>query len=122
MPVNHYALTKVWSEVTGDMYARGHNLSVISVRIGWLPRNPDEAARLKESRIGPDCFFSHEDAKRFHLCCVEADAPPPGQSIILFATSKPARQARMDLAPAKDLIGYEPQDVWPEGLPFKVEA
>ncbi|MGE3913751.1 MAG: NAD-dependent epimerase/dehydratase family protein, partial [Chloroflexota bacterium] len=45
-PINHYALTKVWAEATGDMYARVHNLSVISVRIGWLPRDTADARRL----------------------------------------------------------------------------
>ena len=33
-PTNHYALTKVWAESMGDMYARVHDLSVINVRIG----------------------------------------------------------------------------------------
>ena len=117
-PVNHYALTKVWAEVTGDMYARVHNLSVISVRIGWLPRNPDEAKRLNESHIGPDTFFSHRDAQRFHQCCVESPTPAPGESVVVFATSKPKRIERMDLEPARRILGYEPQDVWPEGLPY----
>lgn len=121
-PVNHYALTKAWAEIAGDMYARVHNLSVISVRIGWLPRNPDEAARLVQSPIGKDVFFSHEDAKRFHERCVESEAPAPGESVILFATSKPLDQERLDLEPSRRIIGYEPQDTWPEGLPFAVEA
>lgn len=120
-PVNHYALTKAWAEIAGDMYARVHNISVISVRIGWLPRNPDEAKRLVESPIGPDVFFSHEDAKRFHERCVESEQPAPGQSVILFATSKPLRQERLSLESAKQVIGYEPQDTWPAGLPFQVE-
>lgn len=119
-PVNHYALTKAWAEVAGDMYARNCGFSVISVRIGWLPRNPDEAAKLVANAHGPDVFFSHEDAKRFHERCVESPTPGPGESAILFATSKPAKFERLDLDPAKQIIGYEPQNVWPEGLPFKV--
>ena len=43
-----------------------HNLSVISVRIGWLPRNTEEARRLAASERGPDVFFSHDDSNRFH--------------------------------------------------------
>lgn len=120
-PINHYALTKAWAETTGDMYARCHNISVICVRIGWLPRNPREAANVAASRVGPDIFFSHEDAKRFHERCVESENPPRGESVILFATSKPRSIARYDLEPARQIIGYEPQDVWPEGLPFAVE-
>ena len=120
-PNNHYALTKAWSETAGEMYARVHNLSVISVRIGWLPRNREEAAVLQSRPIGPDIFFSHDDSNRFHTCCIESPNPAPGQSVILHATSIPAHFERMDLEPARRVIGYEPQDVWPQGLPFAVE-
>lgn len=120
-PVNHYALSKAWAELMGDMYARCYNFSVISVRIGWLPRNPQEAKRLVESKIGPDVYFSHEDAKLFHQCCVESPQPQPGQAVILFAASKPLRVPRLDLELAHQVIGYEPQDTWPAGLPFSVE-
>ncbi len=120
-PVNHYALTKVWGEVMGDMYARTHQLSVINVRIGWLPRNAEEAQRLLESKNGPDVFFSHADSNRFHERCVEAENPPPGECVTLFATSRPLHVARLDLEPARRIIGYEPQNVWPEGLPYSVE-
>ena len=119
-PVNHYALTKAWSEITGDMYARVHNLSVISVRIGWLPRNLDEARVLANSPVGPDFFFSHNDSNRFHALCVESPNPPPGQSVILHASSRPAKLERMELEPARRVIGYEPEDTWPAGLPFEV--
>ncbi len=120
-PVNHYALTKVWAEVMGDMYARVNGLSVISARIGWLPRNPVEAKRLVESKIGPDVFFSHADAQRFYERCVESPEPGPSQSAIVFAVSKPKYVERLELEPARRILGYEPQDTWPEGLPFALE-
>ena len=119
-PVNHYALTKVWGEVAGDMYARVHNLSVISVRIGWLPRNAEEAQNLVNSKVGKDMYFSHDDAKRFYERCVESENPPAGESAILFAASATEGTPYMDPAPARQVIGYVPQDVWPEGLPFDV--
>ncbi|MEM7126899.1 MAG: NAD(P)-dependent oxidoreductase [Chloroflexota bacterium] len=121
-PVNHYALSKAWAEIAGEMYARNHGFSVISVRIGWLPRDPDEAANLASRDFGPDVFFSHEDAKRFHERCVESPTPGPGKSAILFATSKPLNTERLELEPARRIIGYEPQDVWPEGLPYEVKV
>lgn len=120
-PVNHYALTKVWAEVMGDMYARVHHISVINARIGWLPRNPEEAERLMKSHIGRDVFFSHRDAQRFHERCVESEQPAPGEAVTVFAISKPKYQPRLDLEPARRILGYEPQDVWPQGLPFAVE-
>lgn len=119
-PVNHYALTKAWTEVAGDMYARVHTLSVISVRIGWFPRNTEEARRLAASADGPDIFLSHSDSNRFHALCVESPNPPPGTSVILHASSRPAGTPRMDLEPARRVIGYVPQDTWPEGVPFPV--
>jgi uronate dehydrogenase len=120
-PVNHYALTKAWAELAGDMYARVHNLSVISVRIGWFPRNTGEAVRLAASEFGRDIFLSHRDSNRFLALCVESDQPPPGTSAVVQAASRPTRAPRMDLEPARRVIGYEPQDTWPEGLPFPVE-
>ena len=117
-PVNHYALTKAWAETAGDMYARVHSLSVISVRIGWLPRNTEEARRLAASERGRDIFLSHDDSDRFLTLCVESPNPAPGTSVILQATSRPAGQPRMDIELARQVIGYVPKDTWPEGLPF----
>jgi uronate dehydrogenase len=120
-PVNHYALTKVWSEAAGDMYARVHGLSVISVRIGWFPRNTEECIRLAASPFGRDIFLSHDDSDRFLALCVEAENPLPGESVIVSAASKPVGIGRLDLTLAKEVLGYEPQDTWPEGLPFPIE-
>jgi nucleoside-diphosphate-sugar epimerase len=121
-PVNHYALTKVWAEVMGDMYARNHDISVINARIGWLPRNAKEAKALAEAKIGPDVFFSHRDAQLFFERCVESSEPRPGRAVTVFAISKPKHIERLDLEPARTLLAYEPQDVWPEGLPFALES
>jgi uronate dehydrogenase len=117
-PVNHYALTKVWAEVTGDMYARVHNLSVITVRIGWFPRNTGECIRLAASPFGKDIYLSHRDSDRFFALCVESENPPRGKSVVLQAASRAATSPRMDLELAREVIGYEPRDVFPEGLPF----
>ena len=118
-PINHYALTKVWAEEMGDMVARVHGISVVNVRIGWLPRNPGEADRLKASSIGPDCYFSHADAQLFYERVVEAANPAAGESVTVFATSKPAKIERMDLEPARRILGYEPRDLWPNGLNYE---
>ena len=118
-PVNHYALAKVWAEEMGKMYARVHNMAVINVRIGWLPRNPGEANRVKASSLGPDCFFSHADAQRFFERVVESPNPKPGEAVTVFATSIPARTERLDLEPARRILGYEPKCVWPDGLNYE---
>ncbi len=118
-PTNHYALTKVWAEEMGKMYARVHGMSVINVRIGWLPRNPKEADGLKSAEQGPDVFFSHADAQRFYERVVESPTPGPGEAVTVFAISNPAHKERLDLEPARRILGYQPQDVWPDGMNFE---
>ena len=120
-PTNHYALTKAWAELLGSMYARCYGLSVISARIGWLPRNTEEARRLARHPIGPAVYLSHEDAKRFFERCVESPTPGPSESAIVFATSRPPAREILDMEPARRVLSYEPNDMWPEGLPFPVE-
>jgi hypothetical protein len=39
--------------------------------------------------------------------------------VTVFATSRPARIERMALEPARRILGYEPQDVWPNGLNYE---
>jgi hypothetical protein len=63
-------------------------------------------------------YLSHFDCNRFFERCVEADGPARGTAVIVQAASRPTGIARMDLAPARDEIGYLPRDTWPEGLPF----
>ncbi len=120
-PTNHYALTKVWAEDIGEMYARVHELSVINVRIGWFPRNTDEARRLGQYEHGPRVYFSHSDACLFFERCVESIDPKAGECVTVFATSLPATTMRLDLGPAREVLGYEPRDTWPVGMPFPHE-
>lgn len=122
MPRDHYALTKAWMEITGEMYARMYDLSVVNARIGWLPRHREGAERLVQSEIGPDFFLSHDDAGRFFERAVEADRPARGECATLFVTSRPKNTLRLDLDASRETIGYEPVDTWPEGLPFDVSG
>ena len=121
-PRDPYALTKAFMETTGDLYARVHSLSVINARIGWLPRHPEGAESLSRSERGPDYFLSHDDAGRFFERAVESERPVRGECVTLFATSKPKKITRLDLGPSREVIGYEPADTWPEGLPFKLNV
>ena len=115
--INHYALTKLWAEDIGEMYARVYGLSVVAARLGWLPRSKPHAAELLASTLGTDVYLSHTDAGRFFTACVEAELPP-ARFEVLFATSKPADKPRIDLTRTKDVLGYQPQDTWPAGQPF----
>jgi nucleoside-diphosphate-sugar epimerase len=117
-PRNLYALTKAWGEMMGDMYAVLYNLSVIHVRIGWLPRSQQQAEAIARSEYAQNIYLSYADAQRFFIRCVESEVPAAGESIVVFAGSKTAEIPHMDLEPARTLLGYVPQDRWPENMPF----
>lgn len=117
-PRNLYALTKAWGEMMGDMYAALYNLSVIHVRIGWLPRSQQQAEAIARSEYAQNIYLSYADAQRFFIRCVESEVPAAGESIVVFAGSKTAEIPHMDLEPARTLLGYVPQDRWPENMPF----
>lgn len=119
-PRNLYALTKAWGELMGDMYARVHGMSVINVRVGWLPRSLQQAQAIATSAYAQNIYLSYADAQRFFERCVESEVPAPGEQIVLFAGSKTAEIPHMDLEPARRLLGFEPQDRWPENMPFTV--
>jgi nucleoside-diphosphate-sugar epimerase len=115
--INHYALTKLWAEGIGEMYSRVHNMTVIAARLGWLPRSVDHAQELAASSWGPDVYLSHGDAGRFFRACVETELDE-GQFEVLFACSKSVKFDRLDLEPTTRILGFEPEDTWPDGQPF----
>jgi len=114
-PSNHYALTKVWAESMGEMYARKFGMSVICVRIAWMVRNLTEAHKMNAMNR-PDLYLSPGDAGRFFAQAVEASAV---DYAVLYAASCGGERL-YDMEPSRRLIGYVPQDRWPFGLPFQV--
>jgi nucleoside-diphosphate-sugar epimerase len=118
-PRNLYALTKAWGEIMGDMYAKMYDLSVINVRIGWLPRSLQQAQAIASSEHAQNIYLSYADAQRFFTRCVESEVPAAGESIVVFAGSRTAEVPHMDLEPARSLLGYIPQDRWPENMPYR---
>ena len=118
-PRNWYGSAKVLAEVAGQVYAHVHGLSVIVARLGWCPRDKQHAEELSHDEVGKDVYFSPADAGRFFVCAVEA--PLSGPYCVVFATSKPLRQTRFDASGARDLLGYEPQDTWPQGTEIVTE-
>ncbi len=112
-PRNWYASAKVMAEAAGQVYAHVHGLSVIVARLGWCPRDKRHADELALDEFGKDVYFSPGDAGRFFACA--AEAPTDINYCVVFATSKPVRRERYDIATARSLLGYEPLDTWPEG-------
>jgi len=119
-PRNLYALTKAWGEIMGEMYAKQYNLSVINVRVGWLPRSLQQAQAIAASEHAQNIYLSYSDAQRFFERCVESEVPAAGESIVVFAGSRTAVVPHMDLEPARVLLDYTPQDRWPDNMPYQV--
>jgi uronate dehydrogenase len=114
-PTTHYAVTKLFAESIGRMYATVHKLSVLVVRLAWVVRTPEEVDRMVRMGAQP-MYTSRGDAGRFFAAGVEAEAI---DYKIVYASSKPTADAvGVDLEPARKLLGYEPRDTFPEGLPF----
>ena len=130
-PTNHYSLTKVFSETIGEMYARGlqprfpeageapsNEISVVITRVGWFVRNTGESEDLVAAgRFG--YYLSHDDAARYFVRVIESETPRKGDSAVLFAVSRAQKGDEMfDMTPAREILGFEPQDVYPQGVPF----
>ena len=113
-PRGWYAATKVFLEAAGRAYAEAHEGSVIAVRLGLCPRTREHVEELTATDWGPDVYLSPADAGRFFVCAVEAR--PGMRFAVVYACSRPVRQEFYDMRPAKELLGYEPQDTWPQGI------
>ena len=96
-PRNHYALTKIWAERMGEMYARCYGLSVIAARIAWTPRRRDNAQHLMKVKAF-DQYVSPLDLGRFFACAVEAEPVP---FAVLYAAG-PDGGDRFDLDTARE--------------------
>jgi NAD(P)-dependent dehydrogenase (short-subunit alcohol dehydrogenase family) len=119
-PCNRYALTKRWAEIAGEMYARKHGLTVLMVRIGWLPRTVERALKVPKADA-EDIYLSDRDAGRFFTAAVRATLEP-GSYHILYAVSRPGGPPRVDPSIAEERIGYTPVDVYPEGYETENKA
>lgn len=117
-PGDHYGVTKVTSEVLGEMYARRFGLAVVAARLGWFVRNLEEADMLPTLAVGPRIYLSHRDAEEFFVRAVEVEHR--GYAAV-FVTSKNADDSAFDLAPARQRFGYVPRDTFPEGSSWSSE-
>jgi len=113
-PENHYGATKVFGEAMGHVYASRGRMSVISVRIGFLPRGEEYAQKLAANN-NHNMYISPGDSGRFFAQCVEASLPASHKYVVLFAYGA-GGEKDVDLETARQLIGYEPRDRWPTGM------
>lgn len=117
-PGNPYGLSKVFSEDAARYFHRVHGLRTVAARIASFPRTPSAGTRLQQraqdGRNEPDHYLSHDDWLRFLDCALSAEV---GEATV-YAVSRPRGESwPFDPEPGRQLLGYEPQDVFPAGLP-----
>jgi hypothetical protein len=100
-------------EGAGLVFAESAGMSIVTVRLGWCPRNQEHAEELARTDWGPNVYLSPGDAGRFFTCAVEA--PANFRHAVVYACSRPLRREVYDSQPGRDLLGYRPQDTWPQG-------
>jgi uronate dehydrogenase len=113
-PRGWYAATKLFQEAAGRALAAQFGIAVIAARLGWCPRDKAHAEELGRTEWGPDVYFSPADAGRFFACAVESKTELRFE--IVYANSRPVHQIIYDPTPARELLGFEPRDTWPEGV------
>jgi nucleoside-diphosphate-sugar epimerase len=109
-----YAAAKVFAEGIGRGYAETHGLTVIAARLGWCPR-PGQEREVASLDWAKDLYLSPGDAGRFFHAA--ATAPVNVRFAVVYATSRHIVLPRFDLGPTRELLGWAPQDQWPDGLP-----
>jgi uronate dehydrogenase len=113
-PRHWYAATKLFLEAIGYSFSMRHEMSVIIARLGWCPRTEEQVREIASDERFQDVYLSPGDAGRFFACAVEA--PESVRFAIIYPTSRPPKRERLDLEPARRLLGYEPRETWPQGV------
>ena len=109
-----YAITKELGEIAGRMFHREYGVDVLSARLGACPRDREHADLLSRNEVHCDVYFSPRDAARFFAASVDAESGFGFQ--IVYACSRPVKRLRYDLEPLKKVLGFEPEDQWPDHM------
>jgi len=113
-PKYWYAATKMFTEAIGRGFVEQHGISVITVRLGWCPRTRVQVEEIAAADWAQDIYLSPGDAGRFFACAVEA--PDTVRHAIVYAASRHIHRERFDMSDAATLLGYQPQERWPQGV------
>ena len=111
-PDTHYALSKLYGEALGSMYADRYGLEVVNLRIVAFSLDPDEAAYLWG-------WLSPRDTVRLVTAALTA---PAVHVVTCYGLSRNTRRFYTDDGWAE--LGYDPQDDaeqfayrWPDATP-----
>jgi nucleoside-diphosphate-sugar epimerase len=105
-PVNSYGVSKMVGERICRHYADRHRLSVVCLRIGWVPTGGDQVALTASNAWLKRKWLSEKDLVQVFSRSIEAEGVDFG---IFYAVSGNARM-RWDLDPARRVLGYQPEE------------
>jgi uronate dehydrogenase len=97
-PDSFYAVSKVFGETLGRLYADKYGLEVVCLRFGSLSERPSRSRQLS-------IWLSPRDCLQLVRCCLEA---PAVGFIVVYGVSANSRSWWQDEAAAR--LGYRPQD------------
>ena len=103
-PVSLYGATKVFGEVMGRWYYDHHGIEFVGLRIGGF--QPYDSPGLRKYGGLRNIWLSPRDCATLVMRAIEA--PDVGYALV-FGTSRTPFE-RLSLTPARELLGYEPQD------------
>lgn len=122
-PICMYGATKLFAEGASQALAFARpGLQVIAVRFAWCPRTTADVHSLEDGGSGAgvaiDEYLSPRDAGSFCLAASTASLPPEFSYRVLACSSNvpTGGVVRWDLSDARELLGWEPQDTFPEGV------
>lgn len=103
-PNTMYGATKVFGEALGRYWHDDRKMEFVAIRIGWF--QPYDSQDLQKGRGPRDIWLSPRDA--FGIFRAAIERPGVGFALV-FGTSKTEFE-RLSLAPAREQLGWEPQD------------
>lgn len=103
-PVSLYGATKVFGEVMGRWYYDRHGIEFVGLRIGGF--QDYDSPHLRGHRGLRDIWLSPRDCAALMRRAIEQ--PGVGYALV-FGTSRTG-QERLSLAPAREILGFVPQD------------
>ncbi|GAB3702857.1 NAD-dependent epimerase/dehydratase family protein [Mariniluteicoccus flavus] len=110
-PDSLYGVSKVFGEAIGRFYHDEFGIDVISLRIGWMTKDPLEA----DQDVLRAMWLSEDDTERVFRCAIEAETT---YGVYYAISDNPNR--RWDLTNTMLELGYRPQDSWTDLEPEEV--
>ena len=103
-PGDLYGVSKCFGEAMGRYMAEREGLSFIAIRIGWFQSR--ETLKRREHGEGLSLWISPRDLVQLVCRCIDDQALRFG----IFHGVSDNRFRRLDIADARELLGYAPED------------